>query len=95
MMDATYIRIAGVTLKVEPYMIKELQLEGTNTGFDAMQVIGDAVSQQEIDALCDRMHQHASASFPEKSYNKSACFLENPMIEYFHRENQLDANLRY
>ncbi len=29
MMDGTYIRIAGVTRKAEPYMIKELQLEGT------------------------------------------------------------------
>ena len=46
MMEGTYIRIAGVTRKAEPYMIKELQLEGTNTGFDSMQVAGDAVSNR-------------------------------------------------
>ncbi len=29
MMEGTYVRIAGVIRKAEPYMIKELQLEGT------------------------------------------------------------------
>ena len=33
MMEGTYIRIAGVTRKAEPYMIKELQLEGMGTSF--------------------------------------------------------------
>ena len=59
MMEGTYIRIAGMTRKAEPYMIKELQLEGTNISFDSMQVVGDAISQQEIDTLCNRMYQHA------------------------------------
>ena len=48
MLDGTFIRIAGVTRKAEPYMIKELQLEGTNTGFDSLQVVGD-VRKEEID----------------------------------------------
>ena len=60
-MDGTWIRIAGVTRKAEPYMIKELQLEGTGASFDTLQVMGE-VSQEEIDALCDRMYQHALAS---------------------------------
>ena len=59
MMDGTYIRIAGVTRKAEPYMIKELQLEGTNTSFDAMQVVGDPIPKEDIDRLCERMYQHA------------------------------------
>ena len=58
MMEGTYIRIAGVTRKAEPYMIKELQLEGTGTSFDTLQVVGE-VSDDEISALCDRMYQHA------------------------------------
>ena len=58
MLDGTYIRVAGVTRKAEPYMIKELQLEGTNTSFDTMQVLGE-VDVAEIDSLCERMYQHA------------------------------------
>lgn len=59
MMEGTYIRIAGVTRKAEPYMIKELQLEGTNRGFDALQVAGDEISKKDIDRLCKRMYNHA------------------------------------
>lgn len=59
-MDGTWIRIVGVTRKAEPYMIKELQLEGTGASFDTLQVMGE-VSQKDIDALCDRMYQHALA----------------------------------
>ena len=58
MMEGTYIRVAGVTRKAEPYTIKELQLEGTGTSFDTLQVVGE-VTAEEIDALCDRMYQHA------------------------------------
>ena len=58
MMDGTYIRLAGVTRKAEPYMIKELQLDGTNTGFDTLQVVGEA-KEDEINVLCERMYQHA------------------------------------
>ena len=59
MMEGTYIRIAGVTRKAEPYMIKELQLEGTNKSYDATQAAGEEVSDEEIGALCERMYQHA------------------------------------
>ena len=59
MMEGTYIRIAGVTRKAEPYMIKELQMEGTNTSFDTMQVAGDEIPVEEINRLCERMYQHA------------------------------------
>lgn len=59
MMEGTYIRIAGVTRKAEPYMIKELQLEGTNKSYDATQATGEEVSAEAINALCDRMYQHA------------------------------------
>ena len=58
MMEGAYVRIAGVTRKAEPSMIKELQLEGTGTSFDTLQVV-DEVPDDEISALCDRMYQHA------------------------------------
>lgn len=58
-LNGTYIRIAGVTRKAEPYMLKELQLEGSNTRFDAMQVAGNDISIDEIERLCERMYQHA------------------------------------
>ena len=58
MLDGTYIRMAGVTRKAEPYMIKELQLEGSNRGFDATQVVGE-ITIDEINALCDRIYNHA------------------------------------
>ena len=46
MMEGTYIRIAGVTRKAEPYMIKELQLEGMGTSFDV--AIGAAFQYMHI-----------------------------------------------
>lgn len=60
MMEGTYIRVAGVTRKAEAYTIKELQLEGTGTSFDSLQIVGE-VTGEEIDALCERMYQHALA----------------------------------
>lgn len=58
MMDGTYIRVSGVTRKAEPYMIKELQLEGCNRSFDTTQVVGE-ITISEINSLCERMYQHA------------------------------------
>ena len=55
MMDGTYIRVAGVTRKAEPYMIKELQLEGCNRSFDTTQVVGE-ITISEINSLCERMY---------------------------------------
>lgn len=42
----------------EPYMIKELQLEGTNRSFDSVQVVGE-ISEKEIKQLCNRLYKHA------------------------------------
>lgn len=58
MMDGTFIRIAGVTRKAEPYMIKELQFEGTNRSFDSTQVVGE-ISLRGIKSLCKRLYKHA------------------------------------
>ena len=41
-----------------PYMIKELQLEGTNRSFDSVQVVGE-ISEKEIKQLCNRLYKHA------------------------------------
>ncbi len=57
-MDGTYIRVAGVTRKAEPHMIKELQLEGCKRSFDTTQVVGE-ITISEINSLCERMYQHA------------------------------------
>lgn len=85
MMDGTYIRIAGVTRKAEPYLIKELQLEGTNKSYDATQVAGEEVTPDEINALCERMYQHAldlckmtSSGALRKSNRQPADTMENP-----------------
>lgn len=48
-----------MTRNAEPYIIKELQLEGTNKSYDATQVAEEEASAQEINALRDRMYQHA------------------------------------
>ena len=34
-------------------------MEGTNRSYDATQVVGKEVTQDEINALCERMYQHA------------------------------------
>ena len=58
MMEGTFIRVAGMTRKAELYMIKELQLEGSNRGFDGTQVVGE-ITEKEIKSLCKRMYEHA------------------------------------
>lgn len=58
-MEGTYIRMAGVTRKAEPYMIRELHLEGTNKSYDAIQASREEILPEEIEALCERMYEHA------------------------------------
>ena len=56
--SGTYIRVAGTTRKADPSMVRELELDGSNRGFDTLRAPG-TISEREIARLCGRMYRHA------------------------------------
>ncbi|MBQ7282529.1 MAG: putative DNA binding domain-containing protein [Spirochaetales bacterium] len=56
--NGTYIRVAGTTRKADPSIVRELELEGSNRGFDTLRAPG-TITEKEINRLCDRMYRHA------------------------------------
>ena len=63
--DGTFVRIAATTREAERYMLKELVLEGNNESFD-QQPIGEKVTKEEIDDLCDKIYDFTSSSLNKK-----------------------------
>ena len=57
--DGVYIRVPGSTRAADDFMVKELELEGTNKSYDKMIAVGETVTEEEIDKLCDTMYQYA------------------------------------
>lgn len=57
-MNGTYIRVAGTTRKADPAIVRELELEGSNRGFDTLRAPG-TITEREINSLCNRMYRHA------------------------------------
>lgn len=57
-MDGTYIRVAGTTRHAERYRVQELIMEGSNRSFDQLER-EQVVSDQDIDAFCERLYRHA------------------------------------
>ena len=56
--NGTYIRVAGTTRKADPSVVRELELEGSNRGFDTLRAPG-TITEREINSLCGRMYRHA------------------------------------
>ena len=54
-----YVRVAGTTRLADEYMIKELMFEGSNRYFDQTLCTGLDVTDEDIDALCKAMKEHA------------------------------------
>ena len=60
MQEGCFIRVSGTTQHTDKASFQELILKGTNRSFD--QVPSDeTVTEEEADALCDRLYEHAKA----------------------------------
>lgn len=56
--DGTYVRVAGVTRKAEPYEVQELRLEGLNRSFDSLRAPGN-ISAAAVNRECKRLYNKA------------------------------------
>ena len=58
--NGTYVRVSGTTRPADPFVIKELEFEGTNRCFDQTYAAPEErVTEDEIHLLCSRMYQYA------------------------------------
>lgn len=57
--DGVYIRVPGSTRVADEFIVKELELEGANKSYDRMLAVGETVTEDEIEKLCDTMYQYA------------------------------------
>lgn len=58
-LKGTYLRVRGTTRPAEPYMIKDLILEGENRFFDKEPCLNLKITDKEIEALCTSMKEVA------------------------------------
>lgn len=59
MMDGTYYRVSAETRKADECMVKELMFEGAHRFFDKTVCLGLEVSDGDIAALCQSLHEKA------------------------------------
>ena len=53
--NGTYIRVSGTTRPADPFVLKELEFEGSNRCFDQTYAAPNAaVSDEQIDELCEK-----------------------------------------
>ena len=57
--NGVFIRVPGSTRLADDFVVKELELEGANKSYDRMIAIGETVTEDEIEKLCDTMYQYA------------------------------------
>lgn len=58
--NGTYIRVSGTTRPADLFVQKELEFEGSNRCFDQTYAApNEAVTEEEIDSLCEKMYQYA------------------------------------
>ena len=57
--NGVYIRVPGSTRVADEYIVKELEFQGASRSFDQIIAVGENVTDDEIDALCDKMYQYA------------------------------------
>ena len=66
MQQGTFIRIAGTSRQVEPYILRELILEGTGRSFDSILIENQTVSDEEIEQVCSDMTEYAKSRCKSK-----------------------------
>lgn len=57
--EGTFIRVAGTSRPVEPYTLKELILEGSGRSLDSIPLDDQAVSEKEVEKVCEDMEKYA------------------------------------
>lgn len=57
--NGVFVRAPGSTRLADDFVVKELELEGANKSYDRMIAIGETVTEDEIEKLCDTMYQYA------------------------------------
>lgn len=67
MHQGTYIRVAGTSRQVEPYMLRELILDGTGRSFDSIPIDGQIITDEEIEQVCFDMTEYAKSRCNSKA----------------------------
>ncbi len=57
--EGTYIRVSGSSRPADDYMIHELRLEGSRRSYDEMPCLDIAITENDIEKLCEDMTQIA------------------------------------
>lgn len=57
--NGVYIRVPGSTRLADDFIVKELRFQGSNRCYDQMIAIGEIVTKEQIEELCETMYQYA------------------------------------
>ncbi|MBQ5852178.1 MAG: putative DNA binding domain-containing protein [Lachnospiraceae bacterium] len=57
--EGVYIRVPGSTRVADDFIVKELEFQGSNRSYDQIVAVGESVTEEEIEVLCDKMYQYA------------------------------------
>lgn len=57
--EGVYIRTPGSSKHADDFVVKELEFQGVNRSYDQIVAVGETVSKEQIDALCEEMYQYA------------------------------------
>lgn len=57
--EGVYIRVPGSTRLADDFIIKELEFQGANRCYDQVIAVGETVTKEEIDNVCETMYQYA------------------------------------
>lgn len=54
-----YIRVPGSARLADDFIVKELKFQGANRSYDQMAAVGETVTKEQIEDLCETMYQYA------------------------------------
>lgn len=57
--EGVYIRVPGATRVADDFIVKELELQGANRCYDQIIAVGETVTKEQIENLCETMYQYA------------------------------------
>lgn len=57
--EGVYIRVPGATRLADDFIVKELELQGANRCYDQIIAVGETVTEEQIENLCETMYQYA------------------------------------
>ena len=66
-----YVRVHGSTRVADEFIVKELEFQGSNRSYDQIPVVGETVTDEEIDNLCNTMYEYALSQCANKQEEKN------------------------